>query len=329
MHMKKTLALKVDVDTLRGTLIGVPQLVALFRKHQVGATFLFSLGPDHTGRAIKRVFRKGFFSKVKRTSVISHYGFPTLLYGTALPGPDIGKRCPAIMRRTKDEGFEVGIHCWDHVRWQDGVKAASADWTRREMERAQNHFCDIFKEPSKTHGAAGWQMNTHALRLTQSMGFEYASDGRAPAGQGVPHYPVLNAEIIDCPQLPTTLPTFDELIGLTGVTESNVADALLAMTGPDGASLPSVVGFDCAPHVFTMHAELEGMRLLPALESLIAGWKEQGYELVATETIAARLARENLPYFVAEQGEVPGRSGTLLMQGKPFLPEIPVLAEAA
>jgi len=291
--MKKTLALKVDVDTLRGTLIGVPQLLALFRKHQVGATFLFSLGPDHTGRAIKRVFRKGFFSKVKRTSVISHYGFPTLLYGTALPGPDIGKRCPAIMRRTKDEGFEVGIHCWDHVRWQDGVQAASADWTRREMERAQNRFCDIFKEPSKTHGAAGWQMNTHALRLTQLMGFDYASDGRAPAGQGVPHYPVVNAEIIDCPQLPTTLPTFDELIGLNGITETNVADSLLALT------------------------------------SLIAGWKEQGYELVATETIVARLAREHLPYFVAEQGEIPGRSGTLLMQGKPFLPEIPVLAEAA
>jgi undecaprenyl phosphate-alpha-L-ara4FN deformylase len=327
--MKKLLALKVDVDTLKGTRIGVPQLVALFRKHQVGATFLFSLGPDHTGRAIKRVFRKGFFSKVKRTSVVSHYGFPTLLYGTALPGPDIGKRCADIMRRTKDEGFEVGIHCWDHVRWQDGVQGASADWTRREMERAQSRFCDIFKEPAKTHGAAGWQMNTHALRLTQSMGFEYASDGRALTGQGVPHYPVVNAEIIDCPQLPTTLPTFDELIGLNGVTEANVADSLLAMTGPDGASLPSVVGFDCAPHVFTMHAELEGMRLLPALEALIVGWKTQGYELVATATIAAQLAREHLPYFVAEQGEVPGRSGTLLMQGRPFLPEMPVLAEAA
>jgi peptidoglycan/xylan/chitin deacetylase (PgdA/CDA1 family) len=327
--MKKLLALKVDVDTLKGTRIGVPQLVALFRKHQVGATFLFSLGPDHTGRAIKRVFRKGFFSKVKRTSVISHYGFPTLLYGTALPGPDIGKRCADIMRRTKDEGFEVGIHCWDHVRWQDGVQGASADWTRREMECAQSRFCDIFKESAKTHGAAGWRMNTHALRLTQSMGFEYASDGRAPTGQGVPHYPVVNAEIIDCPQLPTTLPTFDELIGLKGVTEENVQDSLLALTGADIGVLPAVAGLDVAPHVFTMHAELEGMRLLPSLEALIVGWKEQGYELVATETVAAKLAREHLPYFVAEQGEIPGRSGTLLMQGKPFLPEIPVLAEAA
>ncbi|MCA2998940.1 MAG: polysaccharide deacetylase family protein [Rhodocyclaceae bacterium] len=327
--MKKILALKVDVDTLRGTLFGVPRLVALFRKHNVGATFLFSLGPDHTGRAIKRVFRKGFFSKVKRTSVIAHYGFPTLLYGTALPGPDIGKRCPDIMRRTKDEGFEVGIHCWDHVRWQDGVQVASADWTRREMERAQNRFCDIFKEPAKTHGAAGWQMNTHALRLTQSMGFEYASDGRALAGQGVPHYPVVNAEIIDCPQLPTTLPTFDELIGLNGITETNVADSLLALTEPVGASLPAVTGFAIAPHVFTMHAELEGMRLLPALEALIVGWKTQGYELVATENIAAQLAREHLPYFVAEQGEMPGRSGTLLMQGRSFLPALPIVAEAA
>ena len=330
IQMKKTLALKVDVDTLRGTLIGVPQLVALFRKHQVGATFLFSLGPDHTGRAIKRVFRKGFFSKVKRTSVISHYGFPTLLYGTALPGPDIGKRCPDIMRRTKDEGFEVGIHCWDHVRWQDGVQGSSADWTRREMERAQNRFCDIFKTPSKTHGAAGWQMNTHALRLTQSMRFEYASDGRALAGEGVPHYPVVNAEIIDCPQLPTTLPTFDELIGLDGVTELNVHESLLSLTGAEAAVSPSaVVGWDAAPHVFTMHAELEGMRLLPTLEALITGWKAQGYELVATETIAARLARDSLPYFVAEQGVVPGRSGTLLMQGKPFLPEPVILASAA
>jgi peptidoglycan/xylan/chitin deacetylase (PgdA/CDA1 family) len=197
------------------------------------------------------------------------------------------------------------------------------------MERAQNRFCDVFKVPSKSHGAAGWQMNTHALRLTQSMGFEYASDGRALAGQGVPHYPVVNAEIIDCPQLPTTLPTFDELIGLNGVTEANVGDSLLAMTGPDGASLPSAVGFDCAPHVFTMHAELEGMRLLPALEALIVGWKTQGYDLVATENIASQLVRERLPYFVAERGEVPGRSGTLLMQGRSFLPALPIIAEAA
>ncbi|MHB8494509.1 MAG: 4-deoxy-4-formamido-L-arabinose-phosphoundecaprenol deformylase, partial [Casimicrobiaceae bacterium] len=55
------LGLKVDVDTLRGTREGVPRLVEILARHGVAATFLFSLGPDHTGRAIKRIFRAGFF----------------------------------------------------------------------------------------------------------------------------------------------------------------------------------------------------------------------------------------------------------------------------
>jgi undecaprenyl phosphate-alpha-L-ara4FN deformylase len=75
-------ALKVDVDTLRGTQEGVPELLRLFDQYQVRATFLFSLGPDHTGRALRRVFRPGFLAKVRRTSVASHYGLKTLMYGT-------------------------------------------------------------------------------------------------------------------------------------------------------------------------------------------------------------------------------------------------------
>src|SRR6185312_5367159 len=118
------LALKVDVDTWRGTREGVPRLVDLFRKHKAGATFLWSLGPDHTGRAIKRVFRPGFLQKVSRTSVVEHYGIRTLLYGTLLPGPDIARKCAELMRSVRDAGFEVGIHTYDHVRWQDGVAGA-------------------------------------------------------------------------------------------------------------------------------------------------------------------------------------------------------------
>src|SRR3954471_1630091 len=101
------LALKIDVDTLRGTREGVPQLLKLLDKHGVQATFLFSLGPDHTGRAIKRVFRRGFVGKVRRTSVVKHYGVRTLLYGTLLPGPDIGKRAAGVMQGVRDAGHET------------------------------------------------------------------------------------------------------------------------------------------------------------------------------------------------------------------------------
>ena len=321
---KKYLALKIDVDTLKGTRIGVPALIDVLKKYQAGATFLFSLGPDHTGRAIKRVFRKGFLGKVKRTSVVSHYGLPTLLYGTLLPGPDIGRRCGDILRKTRDEGFEVGIHTWDHVKWQDGVGDADAVWTRQQMELAQNRFTDIFDSPARTHGAAGWQMSKHALRLTQEMGFDYCSDGRATLPDATPHFPVVNAEIIDCPQLPTTLPTLDELIGLAGCTDANVHEHLriLTQTAPNVRASQTPM----SAHIFTLHAELEGMRLLPVFEKLLSGWKDQGYELVATGTVYRNLDRIHLPYFEAKSGTVPGRSGNLLLQGKPFLPTHAVVA---
>jgi undecaprenyl phosphate-alpha-L-ara4FN deformylase len=299
------LALKVDVDTLRGTREGVPNLVMLLKKHAADATFLFSLGPDHTGRAIKRVFRPGFFGKVRRTSVLRHYGLKTLLYGTLLPGPDIGRRAGDVMRATRDAGFEVGVHSWDHVRWQDGVAGADAAWTRAEMQRACDRYTDVFGSAPLTHGAAGWQMNIHALRLTQRLGFEYCSDGRGT----YPHLPVWNAELIRCPQLPTTLPTLDELIGRDGITESNVAAHLLELTKEPAA----------AGHVFTLHAELEGMRLAPAFEQLLTGWKAQGWRLTSTRALLDTLQPLALPRCEVGPGVIDGRAGTLLVQGDEFL----------
>src|SRR5438477_7090019 len=184
------LGLKIDVDTLRGTQAGVPRLAELLKKHGAGGTFLFSLGPDHTGRAMRRVFRPGFFSKVSRTSVLEHYGVRTLLYGTLLPGPDIGRRCADVMRAVRNGGFEVGVHCWDHVRWQDFVAREDAAWTQREMQLAVERFAAIFGAMPKTWGAAGWQTNVHAARFEER--FAYASDTRGTC----PFLPVWNGQFV-------------------------------------------------------------------------------------------------------------------------------------
>jgi len=299
------LALKIDVDTYRGTREGVPRLVELLQKYQANATFLFSLGPDHTGRAIKRVFRPGFMKKVSRTSVLEHYGFKTLMYGTLLPGPDIGKRCAPIMQAVRANGFEVGIHCHDHIEWQDHVAKQNAEWTERQLKLACDRFEQIFGEPAKIHGAAGWQTNIHALRLEQRWGFDYCSDTRGTR----PFIPIWRAEIINCPQLPTTLPTLDELIGVNGIGVDNVAPHLLHLT-----ENPSPTG-----HVYTLHAELEGMKLAGVFEKLLAGWKEQGYELVSLAQYQENLNRDTLPRHEVVMGEIPGRSGTLALQGEEFL----------
>jgi undecaprenyl phosphate-alpha-L-ara4FN deformylase len=332
------IGLKVDVDTLRGTREGVPRLMALFKKHGVDATFYFSVGPDHTGRAMRRVFRKGFAQKVARTSVLKHYGLKTLLYGVLLPGPDIGRNAGGVMRSVHDAGFEVGLHTYDHVRWQDYVAKATAAWTRVEFERGIGGFERVFGFAPQSHAAAGWQINAHGLELEAEYGLRYASDTRG----GPPFLPALARGASACPQLPTTLPTFDEILGVDGVDESTIADAVFRLSdgAADGAADVAADGAadvaadvaagaaalaDAAPasaavpredglQVFTLHAELEGMLLLGAFESLLVKWRESGASITRMAKIHEAAMRRPLPTRAVVMGEVAGRSGLLAVQ---------------
>jgi undecaprenyl phosphate-alpha-L-ara4FN deformylase len=306
------LTLKIDVDTYRGTREGVPNLVRMLSRHGASATFLFSLGPDHTGWALRRAFNPGFFKKVSRTSVLEHYGVKTLMYGVFLPGPDIGRRCAGEMREVDHAGFECGIHTWDHVRWQDNVRGGSPSWTSHIMRRAEDRFRQVFGRPAQTHGAAGWQMNQSAFAEHDAAGYAYASDGRAmlkedgallDPGSGPYRLPGSR-----CVQLPTTLPTLDELLGrsIDGVTitTANIAAHLLKLTAGAGRD-----------HVYTLHAELEGQKLGPIFEQLLAGWKAQGYQLASMADYYEKVKDSPLPDRSVAWGELPGRSGELIVPG--------------
>ena len=192
--MAVRLALKVDADTDRGTRIGVPNLVADCAEFGAAACFLFSLGPDQTGRAITRVLRPGFFSKVSRTSVVQLYGIRTLLNGTLLPAPHIGRRNTAAMRAVRDAGFEVGIHCYIHYRWQDYLDRMDLEATRAEFVAARAEFLRVFGEEARTAGAAGWQSNSRSREVYDEAGLLYSSDTRGAhpffpriGGTRVPH----------------------------------------------------------------------------------------------------------------------------------------------
>jgi undecaprenyl phosphate-alpha-L-ara4FN deformylase len=300
----RRIALKVDVDTLRGTLEGVPALAAAMSRLRAGGSFYFSLGPDHTGRALKRVFRRGFLGKVRRTSVVEHYGIRTLLYGTLLPGPRIDRRGGDVMRAVQDLGFEVGVHCHDHVRWQDRVAQAEPEWTRREFARALEAFEGVFGTAARAHAAAGWQLNACVLELEQEFALEYASDAR---GTG-PFWPTMAGFDGHCVQLPTTLPTFDELIGVDG-RDARAAAAQILQLSRTGSS---------DTHVFTLHAELEGQKLLPQFEFLLDGWRRAGMQLVPMNDYHRSLDPGSIERCELKWGAVPGRSGELAVQGAPL-----------
>ncbi len=295
-----TLSIKIDVDTDRGTRIGVPNLLALFDEFGIKATFLFSLGPDNTGRAIKRIFRPGFLSKVSRTSVVSTYGIRTLMNGVLLPGPHVGRRNEGVMRETRDQGHEVGIHCYDHIRWQDGLAGMSRDEVFEEFGKARTEFERIFGKPAQTAGSAGWQANALSLEAYDDARLLYGSDARGTH----PFIPRSGGQVFKTLQIPTTLPTLDELLGRPEYPESSIITHYLSLLQPVHLN------------ILTIHAELEGMKYLALFRALLQKIRSSRIQVVTLRDFARNLMKSptTIPVCDLVPGSVDGRSGTLAVQ---------------
>jgi undecaprenyl phosphate-alpha-L-ara4FN deformylase len=140
-------------------------------------------------------------------------------------------------------------------------------------------------------------------RIEDEMGFDYGSDTR---GQG-PFLPVLQGIAGACPQIPTTLPTLDELIGWGGCTQANFDDRVYAASRrqPPGSQ----------GHVYTLHAELEGMRLLGVMGRLLARWSSDDVPVQPLGEVFRNLNLQELPRHRVEWGTVEGRSGRVAVQG--------------
>lgn len=294
------LALKVDVDTDRGTRVGIPNLVADCREFGVPACFLFSLGPDNTGKAIRRVFRPGFFQKVSRTSVVQLYGVRTLLNGTLLPAPHIGRRNEAVIAGVAEAGFEVGIHCHDHFKWQDYLPAMSLPQVRAEFAAARREFTRIFGHESRTAGAAGWQSTLHSREVYDEARLLYASDTRGSR----PFFPRIDGRVFKTLEIPSTLPTFDELMGRPEYPEAAIVPHYLSLLRPD------------RPNVFTLHAEIEGMGKRALFRQLLAACKQAGVEFIRLDELARELLvnRSAIPVCDQVMAEIDGRSGLVATQ---------------
>lgn len=291
------IALHVDVDTLRGTRRGVPALLRLLDKSGVRAAFFFSVGPDNMGRNLWRLARPAFLWKMLRTRAAGLYGWDILLRGTAWPGPDIGKRCAGEIRAAAAAGHETGVHAWDHYGWQNRIYRMTEDEIRAHLRRAAETLAEITGRAPAASAAPAWRSTETALRVKDEFGFRYNSDcfGRAP------FVPEVTGRRLQTPQFPRTLPTYDELMGRSGVNDENYNSRLLELLNPDGFNL------------LTVHAEAEGGRCLPLFADFIARAHAAGHEFVLPGELLPPSSAA-LPAGRIVQGEIPGREGIMALQ---------------
>ena len=289
------IGLRVDVDTFRGTRDGVPCLLALLRSYDVRATFFFSVGPDNMGRHVLRLLRPAFARKMLRSKAPSLYGWDILLRGTLWPGPEIGRHLGPVMRRAADLGHEVGLHAWDHHAWQVHLPEMDVAAIREALARGLDGLQRALGVAPRCCAAPGWQCDDRVLLEQNAFGFDYASDCR---GTGV-FRPMVGGTACT-PQIPTTLPTYDELIGTDGVSRDTYNRTLLSLVRPG------------ALNVLAVHAEVEGGACAALFEEFLSTAREIGVSLCPLgELLPAPTA---IPAGRVGRGEVPGREGWVCLQ---------------
>ncbi|MEN6549301.1 MAG: polysaccharide deacetylase family protein [Armatimonadia bacterium] len=292
--MPSELGIKIDVDTLIGYRQGVPSLLRQLETVGARATFCFAVGPDRSGLAIRRVFtQRGFITKMLRNKALTTYGFPTVVYGTLLPAPLIVAADPGIARAVADAGHEICVHGWDHVNWHDNLGRMSADRVNEQMKRAFDGLTQAVGFRPRCFAAPGWQCSAASLASHDALGLAYASDVR---GKGGPFRPVLGGTEFVTPQIPTNLPTLDEMWGAEVQDCSMAAARWLSLLQPE-------------VNVLTAHAEMEGMALTEALPLFLKQAGDSGLAGVDLGTIVSHVT--DFPARTVAPVRLPGRAGTV------------------
>jgi len=295
--MKKTIALRIDVDTFRGTGRGVPKLAEILAEFNLRGSFYFSVGPDNMGRHLWRLLKPTFLWKMLRTNAAGLYGPEIVLMGTAWPGPGIGRHHADVIRAAAAAGHEMGFHAYDHHKAQAKLTVMSADAMRQEIDKGMKLLTEILGTAPKTSAAPGWRTNDQLLKIKAEFPFTYNSDCRGFS----PFYPVVAGEKLPQLQIPVTLPTYDEVLGRDNVTDANYNDYQISLLKPEELN------------VLTIHAEAEGGRCADQFAQYLKRVIADGYRIIPLREAAAEVA-DTAPAGEMRLQAFPGREGELAVQ---------------
>ena len=292
------IGLRIDVDTLRGTRDGVPNLCRLLARQSIKGTFFFSVGPDNMGRHLFRLLRPSFLKKMLRTKAANLYGWDIIFKGTLGPGPIIGKKSENIIKETACAGHEVGLHAWDHHAWQANLDKMEENTIENQLQKGIKSLEDITGYSPVCTAAPAWKCNDRTLNVKAGFCLKYNSDCR---GQSI-FYPIVNGQRLVQPQIPVTLPTYDEIIGQKNITKKNYNEYMLSLLKPDRLN------------VLAIHAEVEGIACFDMFEKFIKTAQARGADFVPLGNFLIDFAIIDCAKIIKKN--FPGREGWISCQSK-------------
>jgi len=293
------LSIKVDIDTVTG-LKRVPVLLDLFNAYDISVSFFVPMGPDNTGRHISRIVKKDFLIRCLKVNPLSSYDFENLLYGLVLPPPKIGENHADVLKAIIDQGHELGLHGYNHYEWQVNLKNMQPEAIRKSFDDSSRAYKEIVGADPRSSAAPGWQVSFESLKIQDEYNFLYASDTRGRS----PFYPYVNLTMFKTLQIPTTMPTLDEL-SVQGLHANRIVQYLKGKIEAEKIS------------VMTCHTEHEGHRLYDVFRTLIRELRKDGIRIVKMDELVEELHKNDcIPTSTIVERGVSGLEGYFSFQGK-------------
>ncbi|WP_032708283.1 polysaccharide deacetylase family protein, partial [Pseudomonas syringae] len=195
-----------------------------------------------------------------------------------------------------DAGHEVGLHAWDHHGWQANAGRWNATQLTEQIRLGVDCLSDILGHPVLCSAAAGWRADQHIVQAKQAFGFRYNSDCRGTSL----FRPLLIDGSPGAPQIPVSLPTFDEVIGTQLQPQAFNGYILDRFTAQQ-------------LNVYTLHAEVEGIIMADGFRQLLKQAHARGIRFSPLGTLLPESV-EQLPCAQVVRGTLPGREGWLGVQ---------------
>ena len=195
--MSRRFSIRVDIDTVKGLVDGVPPLLDFCDDFGVKATFFASVGTDTAGRA--------FFSSPRprrhlAVNPVRKYGIGEIMGSLrGLKFSDHG----GVFREIEQRGHEVQLHCFNHQDWVRRITGASELEARSLIQQGIDGFKEIFGRPPTAFASPGFMVTDAVLDAEEGLDLQYAGDYQVEGdcvpftdGRSVVQIPV-NAPLIE------------------------------------------------------------------------------------------------------------------------------------
>ncbi len=170
--MAELLSLRIDIDSRKGLVEGVPKILDILKKNKQKASFYIPMGGESNIIELLKYRGGGYGKGIAKHSLFEKLRMVLFPHNFAKVNKD-------ILKRIIDEGHELGVHGWKHRPWTRGLDKIDIN---NHLKKSVKMYKNLFGASPNSFAAPGFNTNKDYLKALDNNGFKIASDldGKEP-----------------------------------------------------------------------------------------------------------------------------------------------------